>query len=194
MKESRIAISLFLLIAVALGIAYYLFESEIERQKRIGDEGQRVLDVTDRVVQTNKTLEEIEIQVFFCVPGCMAPGEGFLKAEKRMVFQTGEPVLNARQIIAELIQGAEDEEPTVFREDARVRQIYILEDKTAIVDLSRETADYLAGGIQLELCAIHSITRSLLENVAEIERVKFLVGGKEEATLAGHVSIGKPFM
>lgn len=137
---------------------------------------------------------EMRVRVFFCAPGAAAPGEGFLVSEERTVLQTGEPVFNARQIVDELIQGPEEEGAPIFRQDATIRQIFVLEDKTAVVDISRKTAESLAGGIRMELCAIHSITRSLVENLEEIDQVRFLVGGKQELTLSGHVSIGEPFL
>ena len=194
MNELRIALSLFLLIIIALGVGYYLTEAELKRQRRVGMEEPRVSEPVRMPSPSGSSSREMRVRVFFCAPGATAPGEGFLVSEERTVLQTGEPVFNARQIVDELIQGPEEEGAPIFRQDATIRQIFVLEDKTAVVDISRKTAESLAGGIRMELCAIHSITRSLVENLEEIDQVRFLVGGKQELTLSGHVSIGEPFL
>ena len=195
MNEFRIALSLFLLIIIALGVGYYLTQAEVTRQRRVGLEDPLVLEPVPIPSPSGRSSSEIQVRVFFCAPGATAPGTtDFLVSEERTVLQTGEPVFNARQIVDELIQGPEEEGTAIFRQDATIRQIFVLEDNTAVVDISRKTADSLAGGIRMELCAIHSITRSLVENLEEIDQVRFLVGGKQELTLSGHVSIGDPFL
>ena len=194
MNELRIALSLFLLIIIALGVGYYLTEAELKRQRGVGMEEPQVTEPVRMPSRSGTSSREMRVRVFFCAPGATAPGEGFLVSEDRTVLQTGEPVFNARQIVDELIQGPEVEGVPIFRQDATIRQIFVLEDKTAVVDISRKTAESLAGGIRMELCAIHSITRSLVENLEEIDQVRFLVGGKPELTLSGHVSIGEPFL
>ena len=194
MNELRIALALFLLIVIALGVGYYLTEAELKRQRRVGLEDPQVSAPNRMPPPSGRSSREMQVQVFFCAPGATAPGEGFLVSEERTVLQTGEPVFNARQIVDELIQGPEEEGAAIFRQDATIRQIFVLEDKTAVVDISRKTAESLAGGIRMELCAIHSITRSLVENLEEIDQVRFLVGGQQELTLSGHVSIGEPFL
>jgi hypothetical protein len=194
MNELRIALALFLLVIIALGVGYYLTEAELKRQRRVGLQDPQVSQPDRMPSPSGSSSGEMQVRVFFCAPGATAPGEGFLVSEERTVLQTGEPVFNARQIVDELVQGPEEEGTAIFRQDATIRQIFVLEDKTAVVDISRKTAESLAGGIRMELCAVHSITRSLVENLEEIDQVRFLVGGKQELTLSGHVSIGKPFL
>ena len=194
MNELRIALALFLLVIIALGVGYYLTEAELKRQRRVGLQDPQVSQPDRMPSPPGSSSGEMQVRVFFCAPGATAPGEGFLVSEERIVLQTGEPVFNARQIVDELVQGPEEEGTAIFRQDATIRQIFVLEDKTAVVDISRKTAESLAGGIRMELCAVHSITRSLVENLEEIDQVRFLVGGKQELTLSGHVSIGKPFL
>ena len=194
MNELRIALSLFLLIIIALGVGYYLAETELQRQRRVGLEEPQVSEPVRMPTPSGSSSRELQVRVFFCAPDATGLGEGFLVSEERTVLQTGEPVFNARQIVDEIIQGPEEEGAAIFRQDATIRQIFVLQDKTAVVDISRKTADSLAGGIRMELCAIHSITRSLVENLEEIDQVRFLVGGKQELTLSGHVSIGEPFL
>ena len=192
MKEYRIALTVFLLVGIALIAAVYFFESERERHQQIEEADQEVLDVESSVVEV-KGEGELQVKLFFCVAGAKGPSTRAFEIEERTILQTGDSVLNARQIVNEIMKSRGQESPWIFAEEARLRQIYLLDDGTALVDLAKETTQRLAGGVTSELCAIRSITRSLKENLAQIKRVKFLVEGEEQATLAGHVSIGRPF-
>ncbi len=192
MKEYRIALTVFLLVGCALIAAVYFFESERERHQQIEEADQEVLDVESSVVEV-KGEGELQVKLFFCAAGAKGPSTRAFEIEERTILQTGDSVLNARQIVSEVMKGRGQESPRIFAEEARLRQIYLLDDGTALVDLAKETTQRLAGGVTSELCAIRSITRSLKENLAQIKRVKFLVEGEEQATLAGHVSIGRPF-
>jgi hypothetical protein len=114
--------------------------------------------------------------------------------ETRSIFRTDDIILTARQIIHEVMKGPSEEEFQIFAPDARLRQVFLIEDGTALVDLSRQMVHPLLGGVAVELSALYSITHSLQENIKEIHRVRFLVEGQERPTLAGHVSIHEPFM
>ena len=192
MKEYRIALFVFVLVGGALIATVYFFESERERHQQIKETDHEVLDVESSVVEV-KGEGELPVKLFFCASGAKGPSTRAFEIEERTILQTEDSVLNARQIVNEIMKSRGEESPRIFSEEARVRQIYLLEDGTALVDLAQETTQRLAGGVTSELCAIRSITRSLKENLAQIERVKFLVEGEERATLAGHVSIDRPF-
>ena len=92
------------------------------------------------------------------------------------------------------MKGPSQAEFQIFAPEARLRQVFLLEDGTALVDLSRQIVHPLLGGVAVELSALYSITRSLKVNIPEISRARFLVEGQERPTLAGHVSIRVPFM
>ena len=115
-------------------------------------------------------------------------------SETRSIFRTDDITLSARQIIHEVMKGPSQEELQIFAPEARLRQVFLLEDGIALVDLSRQIVHPLLGGVAVELSALYSITRSLMENIEEIGQARFLVEGQERPTLAGHVSIREPFM
>ncbi len=117
-----------------------------------------------------------------------------LISETRSIFRTDDVILTARQIIHEVMKGPNQEELQIFAPEAQLRQVFLLENGTALVDLSRQTIHPLLGGVAVELSALYSITHSLKENIQEISQTRFLVEGQERPTLAGHVSIREPFM
>lgn len=197
MKETRQVLIGIVMILIAAAAATLFFIQEKDRRREVEKASFQPMDVETKTLEA-QNLEEITIELYFYNPQQAAPGEQFLQSRKRVVYQTDNISLMARQIISELFAGDKEErdnaeEGSLFPEQARLRQFYLL-DGVAVVDLSRETADGLKGGITMELAALYSITRSLRENIPEIREVRFLVEGRQRATLSGHVSIMQPFM
>ncbi|HSR69983.1 MAG TPA: GerMN domain-containing protein [Acidobacteriota bacterium] len=133
---------------------------------------------------------QIELTLYLYRPSSVPQGR--LVSIRREVARLEDPHLKARQIIGEVLRGS-GQGPNVFPAEARLRQVYLLADGTAVVDLSQETALGLPGGAVSEYGALRSLTRSLRANLEEVKRVKFLVGGQDAPTFAGHVSISRPF-
>ncbi|MEE8583553.1 MAG: GerMN domain-containing protein, partial [Acidobacteriota bacterium] len=109
------------------------------------------------------------------------------------LYESDDPLVMARQIIGEVLRGPSDQ-LNVFGPSSRLRQLYLLEDGTAVVDLSAETAQRLSGSALAEYWALRSLSRSLTANIEAVQRVKFLVEGQDRPTFAGHVSIREPFL
>lgn len=183
--------SVALLLTVA--VFAYLYYAETRHQLTLKEAARRSLDAESGALEAQSS-GRLEVELFFYRAGAVHPDSDFLVSEKRSVFQTGDPQLNARQIVGEVLKGSEKQEGNVFPENARLRQIYILEDGTAVVDLSREASAELVGGVTSELGALGSVTRSLIRNIREIKQVTFIVEGRPQPTFAGHVSIREPFM
>jgi hypothetical protein len=187
-------------------MAYSLFLSERLRQRDLEAEGPERLTPESSIVQEQGT-EEVSITLFFYNRNAYPGSDNFLKGEERAIFQIEDRTLMARQIIEELFKGPsvprEPEErelestPPVLESlygKARLRQVYVLNDGTAVVDLTLEGAGALAGGIVTELAFIRSMVKTLRTNLPEIERVRFLLGGQPAETLLGHVSLSGAFM
>lgn len=98
----------------------------------------------------------------------------------------------AQTAIEELIKG-----PTMpglyptIPNGTKLRSIKI-ENSTAIVDFSKEFKENHPGGSAGELMTINSIVNTLTE-FPSVKSVKFLIDGKENETLAGHVVFDQPF-
>ena len=207
MKEKRLIIIGILLILVAVVLAYYLILQERERHMVLQepDSSAEDLETTDLRQQSEG---ELAVQIYFYNPGRFPSDDDFLIPEERMIYRISDQTLMARQVIQELFKGpggspsaAGDDQtavetgqriPPAFPYGTRLRQLFILSDGTAVVDLYGETVNSIEGVFH-EILAIQSITRSLVLNFEEITQVRFLVEGKEQDTLAGHVSISHPF-
>ena len=117
----------------------------------------------------------------------------FLISEERSLSGRIRPEALGFQIMNALLEGPKQALERTIPEETLLRGFYILQNHTAYVDLSREIRERHPGGARSELMTIYSIVNSLILNIPEIETVKILVEGKEEATLAGHVDLRFPF-
>ncbi|MGB8890041.1 MAG: GerMN domain-containing protein [Candidatus Korobacteraceae bacterium] len=72
---------------------------------------------------------------------------------------------------------------------ADVREVYLMGDDTAIVDMDSAFADAHPSGVLAEELTVASIVVTLNANDSKIGRVKILVNGQERDTLAGHADL-----
>ncbi|HEV8132116.1 MAG TPA: GerMN domain-containing protein [Acidobacteriota bacterium] len=179
--------TIWVLIACLVGVfvAAVLFWNE--RQK-LAKESKAPSDASmERQELAGANLAKIGSKVYFRQAGAQS-----LLAMPRDIFATTSPEVRARQLVQALIEGPQQSElgkvfPVLPRE-TKVRQIYFL-GETAVVDLSEEVASLLPGGIDSEATAMDSIQQTLLENVAQIKAVHFLINGKDTEAFAGHIAL-----
>jgi spore germination protein GerM len=117
----------------------------------------------------------------------------YLSAEQRVVEQPPDVASAARKLVAALIRGPQGEGTRTLPRKADLRALYFTSDGVAYVDFKADALDFHPGGVETELLTIFSIVDTLVLNLDDIKQVKFLIGGQEAATLAGHVDISRPF-
>lgn len=187
----RILIALVLVAVASVGAFALLY---LEGQQRASQmESTPEAEADPDLIEAQATGSKVELKIFFPVAASPLSDGPLLRTEQRSLFQSDDPVVMARQIISEVLRGSSNS-LNVFAPSSRLRQIYLMENGTAVVDLSAETAQQLPGGVLEEYWALRSISRSLTANIESVKRVKFLVGGQDRPTFAGHVSIREPFM
>ena len=208
MKEKKLIILGILLIFVSVVFAYYLIKQERERHLVLQEAETSAEDLESTDLK-QQSLGEQSVKLYFHRPGTFPSDSDYLVPEERVIYQISDRTLMAKQVLLELFRGPMQgmrarDDSTAGNPDSlgsvsrtvpsgtRLRQFFILSDGTAVVDLYGETVNNIEG-VYYELLAIRSITRSLISNFEEIYRVRFLVEGKEQETLAGHVSISHPF-
>lgn len=186
MKRYRtLLIALILLVSTGT-VGYYLYRLERNRQSALTEVETRKLDLTASALSEaggkNRT---VDLFLYKSAP----IADGFLVKEQRNIVEADDLALDAHQIVTEALAGGSG-----FPSGVQLRRIYVLEDGTAVVDLSAHAAQEQKGGVASEFGMIMSITRSLRTNLSQINRVRFLVEGRSQPTLAGHVSIQDAFM
>jgi hypothetical protein len=73
--------------------------------------------------------------------------------------------------------------------DAEVRQVFLVDSETAVIDLNSAFIEGQVSGVLPEELTVTSLVESLAINVPGLTRVKILVDGKERETLAGHADL-----
>ena len=117
--------------------------------------------------------------------------DGLVAVEREAPARTG-VVAKARQALAELAAGpggVERVAPTVPKE-TRADAIFLIDD-LLVVDLSKEIAQRLLGGLAQERMSVHSIVNTLCE-IPGVRRVRLLLDGQPVDTLAGHLNLRRP--
>ena len=117
----------------------------------------------------------------------------YLVAEQRIVDKPVGGAAFAAQLIGALIGGPTQGATRTLPVEARLDAIYVTAAGVAYVDFAANSFFSHPGGIGAELLSIYSIVNTLVLNVDGIRSVKFLIGGREAATLAGHADLQSPF-
>ena len=86
-----------------------------------------------------------------------------------------------------------EDSPHQLAAGSEIRNVYLVDPGLAVVDMSSAMADGHRSGILVEELTIVSIVQTLSTNVPGINRVKFLVDGKERETLAGHADLSSVY-
>jgi hypothetical protein len=106
------------------------------------------------------------------------------------VFLPADRGLRAKETLrATLAEYLQSPSPHPLAHGADIRDVYFVGNDTLIVDTTAQFADGHPSGILLEEMTLASLIETLTANVPGINKVKFLVEGKERETLAGHADL-----
>lgn len=131
----------------------------------------------------------INVRLFFNSPD--TPG---LVMEDREVAFSSDLSHQLGSLVEELVKGPGEGSsllPTLPAE-TRVLEVFVTARGVAYVDLSKEAAAGIAGGVSEELRAVYSVVNSITANFPAIRRVQILVEDRPAETLAGHVDLSRP--
>jgi hypothetical protein len=106
------------------------------------------------------------------------------------VFLPADRGLRARETLRSVLaQYLQMPSPHPLAKGAEIKDVYFINQDTIIVDTNSQFADGHPSGILLEEMTLTSLIETLNANVPGINKVKFLVDGKERETLAGHADL-----
>jgi hypothetical protein len=106
------------------------------------------------------------------------------------VFLPADRNLRARETLRSVLaQYLQTPSPHPLPKGADIKDVYFISEDTMIVDTTSQFADGHPSGILLEELTLASLIETLTANVPGINKVKFLVDGKERETLAGHADL-----
>jgi spore germination protein GerM len=169
-----------ILAAVAVGLGFYA----LHLKRKVARDEQAAIDQQTVVTpQGNGPPEAITLYV-------ANDSDGTLGKTQVSVPMPVERSERARAVLRTLLaQYLKANSTHPIGKGSDVRQVFLMDDGTAIVDTSAAFADSHPSGILAEELTVASIVMTLNANDPKITRVKILVNGQERETLAGHADL-----
>lgn len=186
MREHRpllIAITAVLLAGLVFS---YFYWSAMRRRAAKLEAPQDTLAISAGLEEPESQEQTIELLVYQSTP--RNPGRPYEHKVEVQLATSTDSNSKARQIVNAALNEMADVIPS-----GSVEQVYLLESGLAVVDFSRDVASQIKGGAVDEYAILLTLTRSLMNNLEGIKEVRFLVGGIEQPTLAGHISLATTF-
>jgi len=189
----RAAVVLLLVLAATVGGLLFATRGRNapgERRRRLFLRVTPVPAAAAPAAQTASTtpVETVRVTLFF--PG----GEdGKLRPEERDLLRPPGPGAFLKALFAELQKG-----PTqsglvrVLPDRIRLRTAFLLPEGEVVLDLAVDAG--LSFGSAEELAIIASLVNTVLQNVADTNRVRILINGEPAETLGGHMDLTRPLL
>lgn len=117
--------------------------------------------------------------------------ERFLVPEKRLVPKGKNTTAQAEEIVKALIEGPKLGQIRTIPAGAKLLGIRIA-DGTATLNFDNPFLEQHPGGTASEVATVYSLANTLTQNLTEIKKVRFQVGGKDVTTIKGHVDLREP--
>ena len=185
-------ISVFLMVAFITLLSGCSVLQKLGLQKEPEDELRPVSSIIIGEAEASRLTDKTPLRLYFA-----NEDNTKLKLEIRYIDSTDIKTSTsdmATAIINELIKGPSDE--TQFKRtvpaEAKLHSPVIIKNKVATVDFSKEFKSKHPGGKDAEKMTIYSIVNSLTE-LEEIEKVKFLIEGKEQKEFKGNFKFDAMF-
>jgi hypothetical protein len=149
------------------------------------EEAKSIAAMEDRPVSPPVTAKPQQISVLIAYDEDRA-----LRWRETTISLPEERSLQVREVLrAVLAQYMQDPSPHPIGKGTDIKDVYLIGDNTAVINMTPQFADAHPSGILLEEMTLYSLVESLRANVPGITRVKFLVDGRERETLAGHLDL-----
>jgi hypothetical protein len=115
---------------------------------------------------------------------------GVLHAESARIALSSGRQERAQELVQALLVRYLDRQSThPLPARADVRDVYMVDPGLVVIDLNSAFADGHRSGILVEQLTVASLSETLAANLPGINRVQFLVDGKQRDTLAGHADL-----
>jgi len=190
MQNRRHPMRTIFLMAVAVSIGGWTAYRQFFSNPEAGWERQRppVPAVAEKHPDTPERQVRSQVFLYFC-----SRDGDFLMSEERTVTHSDDPVGLGRQIVKAIIEGPREGLVRTIPQESGLNAFFIADGGVAYADFNEALRENHPGGVQTEIMSIYSIVNSLVLNVPEIKQVKILIGGREAATLAGHIDLRLPY-
>ena len=173
-----VVFALLAVAAVALGFYALHLKRKVVRDEQNANEQQ--LSVTP---QSNRPPESVTLYVANDNDGSI----GKIQVSVPMPVERSERARAALRTL--LAQYMKPDSTHAIGKDSDIRQVFLMDDGTAIVDTNSAFGDAHPSGVLAEELTVASAVLTLNATDSGITRVKILVNGQERETLAGHADL-----
>jgi hypothetical protein len=116
--------------------------------------------------------------------------EGLLRARQVIIVLPPEPSERARQALRALLAVyVEKPSPHPLASGADVKDVYLVNDSTVVIDMNSAFADKHRSGILVEQLTVVSMLQTVSAILPKVTRASIIVEGKPRPTLAGHADL-----
>ena len=171
-------ITMALLFVAVLVLGFY-----VRHMRGRVKEAVRVVDGRPLVPPAAGPTEQVTLYVAYDDPGV-------LHAESARIALSSGRQERAQELVQALLVRYLDRQSThPLPARADVRDVYMVDPGLVVIDLNSAFADGHRSGILVEELTVASLSETLAANLPGINRVQFLVDGKQRDTLAGHADL-----
>lgn len=182
MIPRNLAVTVAVLCSLTLGMSVYLWQIRTREATN-----SRALVPQHVTAPASGTTEKVKV--------LLAHDEtGDLRPESISIPSGSNRQQRAEEILRQLLNVYQQKDaPHPLTAAAEIRNVYLVDPNTAVIDVNSAFVDGQTSGILAEELTLISIVQSLAANVPNVTRVKVLVDGKERETLAGHVDLSDAY-
>jgi Sporulation and spore germination len=182
-RRLTIVFAALLLIALALGLYAWHLKRRVAREEQLAAQQQLAAAPSANGPPTPVTLY------------VASDSDATLRKSQVNIVLPPERSERARAVLRALFGTyLQSPSPHPIGAGADIRDVYLLDDDTAIVDTNAAFADAHPSGVLAEELTVASIVATLNADDSRIQRVKILVNGHERETLAGHADLQRFYL
>jgi hypothetical protein len=179
MIPRNLIISAVLMTVIAIGMGLYAWHI----RGRITGGDTPAAEAHPLAPPVNGSSEQVTLYVAYDDPG-------ILRTQSARIPLPSGRQQRAEELLRALLQiYSANTSPHPLASGAEIRDVYLVDPGTAIIDTNGAFADGHRSGILVEELTVASLIQTLMANLQGITQVKFLVDGQSRDTLAGHISI-----
>jgi hypothetical protein len=174
----HLQIAMVVLFAAVLVLGFYVRNMRGRVRERV-----RAVDTRPVAPPASGPTEQATLFVAYDDPGV-------LHAESaRIPLPSGRQERAQELVQALLARYLGKDSPHMLPPQADLRDVYMVDPGLVVIDVNSAFADGHRSGILIEELTVASFAQTLASNLPGINRVKFLVDGKQRETLAGHADL-----
>ena len=179
MIPRQFVITITLLFALTIAMSVYVWQL---RRREI--RSPRLTEKTEHAAPpTSGPMEQVTVYVAYD-----SPGE--LRARSISIPLAGGRQQRAEGLLRGLMSFYTAKDSThPLAASAEIRQVFLVDPGIAVIDVNSAFVEGQVSGVLAEELTIASLVHTLATNMPGLTRVKILVDGKEQQTLAGHADL-----